>query len=55
MHKKVVEVEDQLFCPDVQAEVGDGYNELKNSFEHFQQKLWQVTLEAKHKRESVMH
>ena len=55
MYEKVLEVEDQLLCPDVQAQVGAYYNELKNSFENSQRKLWQVILEAKGKRGSIMH
>ena len=38
MYNKVLEVEDQLFCPDVQDEAGIDYNVLKNSFEIFQRK-----------------
>ena len=30
---KVLEVEDQLLCPDVQDEAGIDHNKLKNSFE----------------------
>ena len=52
---KVLEVEDQLLCPDVQDEAEIDYNELKNSFEFFQRKLRQVVFEAKHKREGNMH
>ena len=33
MYNKILEAEDQLLCPDVQDEVGIGYNESKNSFE----------------------
>ena len=51
MYNKVFEVEDQLLCPDVQAQAENDYNELKNSFELFQRKLRQVTLELKCKRE----
>ena len=32
IYNKVFEVEDQLLCPDVQAQVGNYYNELKNFF-----------------------
>ena len=46
---KVLEVEDQLLCPDVQDEAGIDHNKLKNSFEFFQRKLRQVVLEAKNK------
>ena len=52
---KVLEVEDQLLCPDVQDEAEINCNELKNSFEFFQRKLRQVVLEAKHKRKGKMH
>ena len=55
MYEKFLEVEDQLLCPDVQAQVGDDCNELKNSFERFQRKLRQVILEAKHKSRSSMY
>ena len=37
IYKKVFKVEDQLLCPDVQAQAGNYYNELTNSFELFQQ------------------
>ena len=46
---KVLEVEDQLLCPDMQHEAGIDHNKLKNSFEIFQRKLRQVVLEAKNK------
>ena len=52
---KVLEVEDQLLCLDVQDEAEIDYNKLKNSFEFFQRKLRQVVLEAKHKRGGNMH
>ena len=51
IYNKVLEVEDQLLCPDVQVQARNYYNELRNSFELFQQKLRQVILDAKHKRE----
>ena len=46
---KVLEVEDQLLCPDGQDEAGIDHNKLKNSFEFFQWKLRQVVLEEKNK------
>ena len=55
MYNKVLEVEDQLLCPDVQAQARHDYNELKNSIRVFQRKLRQVTLELKRKREHNMH
>ena len=33
VYKKVLEVEDQLLCPNVQAQTGNYYNELRNFFE----------------------
>ena len=55
IYNKVLEVEDQLLCPDVQVQAGNCYNELRNSFELFQQKLRQIILEVKRKRERNMH
>ena len=55
IYNKILEVEDQLLCPDVQVQAGNYYNELRNSFEVFQQKLRQVILDAKCKREQNMH
>ena len=55
IYNKVLEVEDQLLCLDVQAQAGNYYNELRNSFELFQQKLRQAILDAKCKRERNMH
>ena len=55
IYNKVLEVEDQLLCPDVQVQAGNYYNDLRNSFELFQQKLRQVILEVKRKRERNMH
>ena len=37
IHNKVLEVEDQLLCPDVQVQAENYYNELRNSFKLFQQ------------------
>ena len=55
IYNTVLEVEDQLLCPDVRAQAGNYYNELRNSFELFQQKLRQVILDAKCKREGNMY
>ena len=55
IYNKVLEVEDQLLYPDVQVQAGNCYNKLRNSFELFQQKLRQVILDAKRKRERNMH
>ena len=54
MYNKVLKVEHQLLCPDVQDEAGIDYNKLKNSFQIFQRKLRQEVLEAKRKRERSM-
>ncbi|KAI6650794.1 hypothetical protein LOD99_7845 [Oopsacas minuta] len=54
LHRKVLEVEDQLLCTDVQAQAGDAYGELKDTFENFQRKLRQVASEAKRKRAQNM-
>ena len=35
MYEKVLEMEDQLLYPEGQAQVGDEYRELKNSFGQF--------------------
>ena len=51
IYNKVLEVEDQLLCPVMQAQAGNYYNELRNSFELFQQKLRQVIWDAKRRRE----
>ena len=37
----------------MQVQVTDEYNELENSFEHFQWKLRQMIGEAKRKRDSI--
>ena len=57
IYNKVLEVEDQLLCPDVQVQVQarNYYNDLRNSFELFQQNLRQIILDAKRKREQNMH
>ena len=55
IYNKVLEVEDQLLCPNVHVQARNYYNELRNSFELFQQKLRQVILDAKRKREQNMH
>ena len=55
IYNKVLEVEDQLWCPDVQVQARNYYNELRNSFELFQQKLRQVIRDAKRQREQNMH
>ena len=53
MYEEVLKIEDQLLCPEVQAQVGDEYSEMKNSIAQFQRKLRQVIVEAKRKRGST--
>ncbi|KAI6647728.1 hypothetical protein LOD99_8569 [Oopsacas minuta] len=60
LYRRVLEVEDQLLCTDVQAQTGDAYGDLKNTFENFQRELRQVASEAKRKsaqnlRQLTMH
>ena len=45
-YEKVLQINDQLLCPEAQAQVGEEYSELKNSFAQFQRKLRQVIAEA---------
>jgi len=54
LYNKALELEDQPLCPECQAQAGNDYNELKNSFELFQRKLRQVILETKRKNEGNM-
>ena len=49
-YRKVLEVEDQLLCPVMQEQAGDDYDKLKTTFECFQEKLRQVTLQVKQRR-----
>ena len=55
MYDEVLEIEHQWLRPEVQAQVGDEYSELKNSFKQFQEKLREVIVETKRKRGSTMH
>jgi len=41
-YNEVLETEGRCLCPDVQAQTGNDYKEMKNFFEHFQRKLKQV-------------
>jgi hypothetical protein len=50
LYKQVLDIEDQLFCPKVQAEAEETFNDLKNSFESFQRKIRVVGLIAKRKK-----
>ena len=50
LYGTVLKIEDQLMCPDVQAEAGESYGDLKNAFDCFQKMLRRVTLDAKRKK-----
>ncbi|CEG36439.1 uncharacterized protein PHALS_02989 [Plasmopara halstedii] len=50
LHKATLEIEDQLLCSEVMEEAGDMFNDLRISFESFQQKLRQVTIKVKRKK-----
>lgn len=50
LYSTVLKIEDQLMCPDVQAEAGESYGDLKNAFDCFQKKLRRVTLDAKRRK-----
>ncbi|KAI6658215.1 hypothetical protein LOD99_15484 [Oopsacas minuta] len=54
LYRKLLEVEDQLLSTDVQAQAGDAYGDLKDTFKIFQRKLRQVASEAKRKRAQNM-
>ena len=48
--KQVLDIEDQLLYPEVQAEAEQTFNDLKKSFESFQSKIRAVSLKAKCKK-----
>jgi len=39
LYKQVLNIEDQLFCFEVQAEAEETFDDLKKSFESFQSKI----------------
>jgi len=39
LYKQILDIEDQLFCFNVQTEVEEAFNDLKKSFEEFQAKV----------------
>ena len=49
LYKQVLDIEDQLLCPKVQAEAEETFDDLKKSFELFQSKIRVVSLKAKRK------
>ena len=50
LHNSVLNIDDQLFCPNVQTEVGQMYDELQRSFETFQGNVNKLTSNVKHKK-----
>ena len=50
LYKQVLDIEDHLLCPEVQAEAEETFNDLKKSFESFQSKIRVVSLKAKCKK-----
>jgi hypothetical protein len=50
LYEQVLEVEDELLCPKVQAKVEETFDDLKKSFESFQSKIRAVSLKAKRKK-----
>ncbi len=49
-YKQVLNIEDQLFCLEVQAEAEKTFNDLKKLFESFQSKIQTIDLKAKRKK-----
>ena len=50
LHKIVLDIDDRLLCFDVQTEAWQMYNEVRRSFETFQQNFNKLTLYVKHER-----
>jgi hypothetical protein len=50
LYEQVLDIEDQLLCHEVQIEAGETYDDLKKSFEVFQNKLRTLMLSAKRKK-----
>ena len=48
--KQVLDIEDQLLYPEIQAEAKQTFNDLRKSFESFQSKIRTVDLKAKCKK-----
>jgi dihydroorotate dehydrogenase len=47
LYKQILDIEDELFCSNVQTEVEEAFDDLKKSFEEFQAKVRAVVLKAK--------
>ena len=50
LYEQVLEIEDQLLCPKVQAEAEETFDDLKKSFESFHSKIRAVGLKTKRKK-----
>lgn len=50
LYKQILDIEDQLLCPEVQIEADDTFNDLKTLFESFQSKIRAITLKAKREK-----
>jgi len=50
LYKQVLDIDDQLLYPKVQAEAEETFDDLKKSFESFQNKILTISLKAKHKK-----
>ena len=50
LHNTILDIDDQLFCSNVQTEVGHMYDELRRSFETFQLNVNKLTLNVKQKK-----
>jgi hypothetical protein len=50
LYEQVLDIDDQLLCHEVQIEADETYDDLKKSFEVFQNKLRTLMLRAKRKK-----
>jgi len=50
LYKQIFDIEDQLFCSNVQTEAEEAFDDLKKSFKKFQAKVQAVVLKARRKK-----
>ena len=50
LHRNVLDIDDQLLCSEVQTEAQQMYDELRRSFEMFQQNVNKLALNVKRKK-----
>jgi len=55
LYKQILDIEDQLFCSNVQTEAEEAFDDLKKSFEEFQAKVRAVVLKARCKKNQNLH